>query len=115
MKFFLSALWYNFKRGFKYAFQKFFRGWDDGDTWNLDLALAKLILPRLKRFKELNIGYPSDMSFEEWNETIDKMIYSFEFYKNGKQFDWSVDNKKEWAKVDEGMKLFGKHYGHLWW
>lgn len=28
------------------------------ETWSLDITFAKYIVPRLKKFKELNNGYP---------------------------------------------------------
>ena len=34
------------------------------ETWRLDVTLAKYIIPRLKKFKELNNGYPG---IEEMN------------------------------------------------
>lgn len=93
--------------------QKKERGWDDSDTWNLDYKIAEFTLPRLKRFKELNIGYPSDegMTFKLWNEILDSMIYSFEIIINEFQETKDVD----WKAVQDGLNNFGKYYRDLWW
>jgi hypothetical protein len=86
------------------------RGWDDSDTWNLDYTLATMILPRLKRFKELNNGYPHGLTPEKWDEMLDQMIYGMEQI---------IENDNETKPIDkralEGLELFGKYFRHLWW
>ena len=100
------------KRKELFAKQKKERGWDDSETWSLDHSLAKIILPRLKRFKELTNGYPSNETEESWNEKIDSMIFSFEFYATE---PWGNHSKQLYKKVQKGLNLFAKYYGHLWW
>lgn len=97
------------KRFLKHLYQRIIRGWDDSETWSLDHSLAKLILPRLKRFKELQDGHPSDLSEKEWDEIIDKMIFAFEWYSDD---PWCKEVPKE---VNEGIELFSKWYRDLWW
>lgn len=101
------------KRSIKFFFQRLTRGWDDSDTWSLDYSLAKLIAPRLKRFKEVTGGHPGDMTEQEWNNTLDKMIAAFEFL--GSEERWSNTDKNKWNEVQEGIDLFAKHYVGLWW
>ena len=103
------------KKILKFWFQRRIRGWDDSCTWNLDTSLSSLILPRLKRFKVLTNGWPDNhfKTMEEWEEAIDKMIYSFTFYSEEKQYD--CYDTKEWEKVQEGLDLFGKCFSSLWW
>ena len=36
----------------KFTKQRLERGFDDSETWNLDLTIAKFVLPRLESFKE---------------------------------------------------------------
>lgn len=65
------------------------------ETWSLDITFAKYIIPRLKKFKELNNGYPGIEEVntpEKWDEALDKMIQAFEYVAN--EFDWWVDNPK---------------------
>lgn len=95
------------------------------ETWNLDITFAKYIIPRLKKFKNLNNGYPGREEMdtpEKWDEALDKMIQAFEYVVN--EFDWWVDNpkydcfdeeKRIQAVINEGLQLFAKYYMDLWW
>lgn len=100
------------KRDMRFLQQRVTRGWDDSETWSLDYSLAKLILPRLKRFKEVKNGCPSNLSQEEWDAILDKMIASFEFAASEER--WTASNE-EFEKHGEGLDLFAKHYFGLWW
>lgn len=96
-----------------YRKQRMERGFDDSETWSLDYTIAKFILPRLKRFKEVTNGYPGGLSEEEWDEILDKMIYAFDLKVNyDSDFDWKDGDQK---KFDEGIKLFSEWFLHLWW
>ena len=111
------------KRYKKYVKQLKDKGFCDPETWNLDVAMAYFILPRLKRFKELNNGYPGEITPEKWDEVLDKMIFAFDFILNeddiklGKDdFDEAIkDWEKAYEKYKEGMLLFGAYFRHLWW
>lgn len=102
-------------RPVKYFYQRRTRGWDDSATWSLDDHLAQLILPRLKRFREVHHGFPGgeDMTEQKWAETLDKMIFAFEW-------DCDEDRKyagfddEEYKRVQEGHELFGKWFNALW-
>ena len=114
------------------------------ETWRLDVNLAKYIIPRLKKFKELNNGYPgiSEMDTpEKWDEALDKMIQAFEyvidldeywlddprydytdimFGKNKEFYEKIKENKitediRRLAAINEGLQLFAKYYMSLWW
>lgn len=93
--------------------QKKERGWSDDELWSLDNTLAKLILPRLKRFRKISSGFPySETETQEtWYEKIDKMIFAFEFYSKDVL---DILSKKDYKKVDQGLNLFAKYYGNLW-
>jgi hypothetical protein len=108
------------KRYSKHLKQLKTNGFSDAETWSLDSVIAEFILPRLIRFKEVNIAYPGmDMPPEKWDAALDEMIFAF---------DWSLhcgDDKydnlskeegdKNWNRYDEGMKLFAKWFRQLWW
>jgi hypothetical protein len=88
----------------------------DNEVWDLDITLANYILPRLKRFKKVNVNSHSvDLSsLEEWHEIIDKMIWSFERIVND---DWSYEiNRVQEQKqqYELGMSLFGIYFLDLW-
>ncbi len=98
------------KRAIKFWFQRRIRGWDDSETWSLDFSLAKLILPRLKRFKELTIGVPASLTEEQWNEYLDDMIFAFEFLADENSLPEMVPER-----VRNGLDLFARWYRNLWW
>lgn len=123
--FFRSLFW---KRTYRYLWQKITRGFSDQVTWNLDYDMAKWILPRLKRFKELNNGYPDDLTSERWDEILDEMIWAFNYIANdgeGKIFTADTrpgafeKEREQWKaaekRVDEALKLFGEYFQALWW
>lgn len=100
-----------FKRKLRFLWQKLDRGWSDDEIWNLDISLAKLILPRLKRFKEIKGGYPGGMTLDKWEEILNQMIYAFE--KSANRFEWDCDPEIT-KEVQKGLSLFAQYYGHLW-
>jgi hypothetical protein len=101
------------KRDIKFFFQRVYRGWDDSETWSLDSSLAKIVLPRLKRFRELYGGRPARLTTEEWANIIDEMIFAFEFHTSEER--WCCTDKDKWNRVNNGLELFGKYYSHLWY
>jgi hypothetical protein len=94
-----------------YKKQREERGFDDTETWALDATIAKFVLPRLKRFKELHICHPSSITMEEWDCIIQQMIDGFEeaLLRDEKIVDW------DYEKVNTGLKLFVEYYHDLWW
>ena len=100
------------RRDARHLYQRLTRGWDDSETYSLDHSLGKIIAPRLRRFQELNNGFPDGMSEQEWNDNLDKMIAAFEFAGSDRR--WLAGNE-EFEKHQEGLKLFAEHYYGLWW
>lgn len=101
------------KRWFKHQYQTLTRGFSDKETWSLDWTIAKFVLPRLKRFKKLNNGFPHGMTEQSWEKALDDMIYSMEIYSKGL---WSHNpDEVNWKRVKRGTTLFGKHFRDLWW
>ncbi len=103
----------------KKKFHKQFKeqGWTDMDTWSLDSAIARFILPRLKRFKELTIGVPNGFNdIAEWYAVLDQMILAFELMLAIDKPNYDFKNsKKDNVKIKRGLNLFVKYYLALWW
>lgn len=95
----------------KFTDQYLAQGFSDENTWNLDFHLTNLILPRLKRFKELASGVIV-IDFP-----LDDIIEAFELLSQ--EDDWDYSNKEEmenmWNKIEKGLKAFAENYRHLWW
>ena len=87
----------------------------DSEYWDLDLTIIKFILPRLKKFKKININsYPDKCgNIENWH----KIIWSFQFALDVAEFNYSNEyrtDKKNWSKYNEGMDLFKEYLLDLW-
>lgn len=102
----------------RHWWQRRTRGWDDSELWNLDLSLARLILPRLRAFRANAHGCPGSYcvegpddpnAFDNWCRDLDKMIAAFEFVLSDKY--WMAESMQV---RDEGLALFAKYYGALW-
>lgn len=104
----MNRLWW---RLIRFWWQRRTRGWDDSETWNLDVTVAEFVLPRLRRFKEVAITLPLEMSEAEWAEELDCMIAAFEFVASDSNFTFTPWDES----VQRGLELFGKRFIHLWW
>ena len=107
---------------------------DVDELYDLDITIAKFILPRLIAYKQHCERTPRmTMTREEWDEILDKMIYAFERiacqteedtpeYKAYIKAIWNneedlVDLKRA-AKaslkpISEGLSLYHKYYRSL--
>lgn len=104
---------------------------DEWDTWSLDHTLAYIIHPALVKFKEdsMNTGHPclcDDPTVctiegnvctcsNQWQEMLDKMIWSFGQIVTDDIDAYGVDEYREYEKrMQEGLELFGKYFRSLW-
>jgi len=106
------------------------------ELYDLDVTIARFILPRLMVFKEHCERTPRfTMPQEEWNEILDKMIYAFNRiacqteedtpeYKAYIKAIWNNeedlahlkhDAKASLKPITEGLSLYHKYYRNLWW
>ena len=79
-------------------------------------SLSVLILPRLKHFRRSCNSHPTNLTPEEWDAIVDKMIFSFQFIVDRRDDDIGADDKSSaiWNQVEEGLQLFGIYFRHLW-
>ena len=63
-----------------YKQQRFENGFDDTETWHMDRTIALFIIPRLKKFIEINNGIPIGETVESYNEKLRFIISAFENY-----------------------------------
>lgn len=107
----------------EYLRERLERGFDDTETWSLYSTIGAFVVPRLVRFKEINIGYPPSLTYEEWVEILDKMIYSFSHcdyeeidYDGVEWYDLPKERMEaELARIGEGLRLFSEYFFALWW
>ena len=106
--------WYLIKRWWRFWFQRRRRGWDDSDTWSLDGVIARFVLLRLRRFRELRGCHPSDMAAEQWNAMLEDIIYAMEVCADDDR-NYGCDDGTDWDRVHKGLDAFGSRFRDLWW
>ena len=96
-----------------YVKQRQLRGFDDSETWSLTDTICHFILPRLQRFKEIKTNTPGQLTEQEWNAILDKMIVAFQLTcKDKGSRIWDEEESKQ---IDEGLDLFREWFMGLWW
>lgn len=106
--------------------------WENAECWDLSKVLSEVILLGLQKFKAMKrCGYPANFvtgneekDVQAWEDTIDKMIWSFnEVYNDNMNQPLIDDNDVDqysvaiveyFARLQEGLELFGKYYNDLW-
>lgn len=99
----------------------------DSELWNFDVTICDWIVPRLKRFKQINCACPGKAPMdtpEAWDEALDKMIRGFELLRDDLVDKYyyvgcSLDNVMAKAERDrieakEGLQLFVDWFESLW-
>ena len=138
----LKRRFYDVRLFIKSKYQLLRYGYEFRDCWSLDYSLARWILPRLKHLRKNLNGHPMELTFEQWEEILDKIIFSFEYvlnndkyydecypkdfvhgfdmdkngyliWKDSRRPDFSVLDKYE-KRYDEGILLFSKFFRSLW-
>ncbi len=106
----IKELGHTKKRTAKLLKQYAKRGWTDIDTWSLDASLARLILPRLKRFRKITKSTPQGGE-DKWDAILGQIVEAFEFAVSPEYYAASAEKVK---KFKEAMLLFAKVYRDLW-
>lgn len=121
------------KRKIKHIYQILTRGWTDSDTWDMSKTVSENLLPRVKELKKLKDGHPANMREEEWDEILDKIIWSLEETVNETEYNrildthmskdasltsiekYLIETEENMDRVQDGFRLLGEHYTSLWW
>ena len=113
-------------------------------SWDFKSWHSEIVVPRLKHLRNNLNGHPTNFeSIEEWQDILDKMIWSFEnidkepglVYPEGydkrhlmhSENGWTTtipieqelkvsfdDAKKHNERVQHGINLFAEYYSNLW-
>jgi hypothetical protein len=102
----------------KWKLQEIFRGHSDPQMWNMDYCIATKILPafehHLKRAKEEYLPLAFEDNQEEWYQILDKIHYYLKLRASDDYY--KVNHIPQiWHKIEEGRKLFGKHFHEISW
>ena len=101
-----------------YKQQRFENGFDDTETWHMDRTIALFIIPRLKKFIEINNGIPVGETVESYNEKLKFIISAFENYYATNRYYESVDDterKQLTDDVKQAVEYLSKLWFEMWW
>ena len=71
--------------------------------------------PRVREYRKRTDGYPGDMTWDAWMETLDKIAEGLEMMARGEPDVGDPDWKEKQAKVDKALELFAKYIKAMWW
>jgi hypothetical protein len=84
----------------------------------MDRTMALFIIPRLKRFIEVNNGIPIGETEESYDEKLRFIIQAFENYYVSDQYYNSVDIEERKKLTDDvrlAVDYLSKLWFDLWW
>lgn len=91
----------------KYELQRYERGFDDTEIYDLDDTIIKFLVPRLKVFREIHGNFsPKDLTITQWNNILDEMIDGFEDYLHSDELTSE--------KYIKALDLFKEYFEDLW-
>lgn len=100
-------------------------GFIEAETWELNTTLAMINYSYLCYFREHCLhSYPIGLTFEKWQEYIDKMIEAFKLIIiEGNNLDtnelgaeeFRIQSKRRNKKINFGLRLYAKYFNNLWW
>lgn len=108
------------------------KGWCAMDTWGFDSYLNRVIPAGLKYLRSHAHGHPTDISFDEWIQKLDDMIFFFETREKIDDYELLAQDappslaeferqrgtrmitKAEQERMERGRKAFNDYYAHLW-
>ena len=101
-----------------YKQQRFENGFDDTETWHMDRTIALFIIPRLKKFIEVNNGIPNGETIETYNQKLNFIISAFEnYYATNKYYESVDDNERKQLTNDVklAVEYLSKLWFEMWW
>ena len=96
-----------------YKQQRFENGFDDTETWHIDRTMALFIIPRLKRFVEVNNGIPTGETVESYDGKLRFIITAFENYYATNKYYESTDIEER-KKLSDDVRTAVDHLSKLW-
>ena len=100
----------------KYKLQRQENGFDDTETWHLDRTFSLFMIPRLKRYMEVNNGTPVGETAESFDKKINFIINAFEEYYSDKYDDGEIDERKRiYNNARIAVDSLSSIWFELWW
>ena len=100
-----------------YRQQRFLNGFDDTETWHMDRTMALFIIPRLKRFMEINNGIANGETEESYYEKMRFIVKAFEdYYASDKYYKSEMPEREELINnVKQALEYLHNLWFELWW
>lgn len=99
-----------------YKLQRQENGFDDTETWHLDRTLALFLIPRLKRYIELNNGIPIGETAESFDQKLHFIIDSLSKYYSDEYDDGEIDERKLiYDNARNAVNSLSSLWFDLWW
>ena len=97
--------------------QRFERGFDDTETWHMDRTMALFIIPRLKRFIEVNNGIANGETEESYYQKMKFIVEAFEnYYATDKYYKSETPEREKLINdVKQALIYLHKLWFELWW
>jgi hypothetical protein len=95
--------------------QRLERGFDDSETWCLDLTIAKFIIPRLERFIEISEKVnEKSKKHETFMKNLRKSLLAFQKIVKGNGCVFALP-KKEQDEIQKGVSFLADNLMSLGW
>lgn len=111
-------------REIKYAFQRFYKGYDDRSYMNMNRSFFYICKSLLKEMINNSYTYPLNYkNYEEWNDVLIHMVYCLdkmyyhddkisEEWKDSSKIRLHIENKNKYE--EEFFKLLKENISDLW-
>jgi hypothetical protein len=124
----IKNTFWNIYRAIKFGFQRMFRGYDNSDCWAFKWNFIERNYKLIKHFKNNCVSYPCNMTEEEWDEILGRMIKCLEMMDEDKVTEhlkqqmpdgWRPTTNSVYEIMErhknEFFDLMKKHFYDLWW
>lgn len=119
----ISRFFRDIRFNIRMRFQRIFRGYSDDEVWDLGFATLFWMLPRLKAYRKSMRGFPVQLTADQWEDYVDKLIHAITLLKADNDMKLPPDEfgkprygltKEEHAQVDEALNLLGFWILAIW-
>lgn len=97
---------------FRMARQRALRGYGDDDLWNLNHSTARLIVAGARAIREWEHGYPSELTWEQWEDILRRIEVGFQAWID--EDGWFHEKPEAEASYKDALALFAEWHGGLW-
>ncbi len=102
------------ERALKLIQQQLKDGFNDSQLWDFDFSIAKSLLPKmLARFKDITHSHPMDLTEQEWDDILTKLIWYLDNVVNDPDVPYKYESKYK-EDMEKCTELFAKYFRDLW-